>query len=767
MQPQHSQWSADAASPGWPTHAARPLIASFVFLYLKANLCYENTDFSVKLGEFSVRYLPLLVLIGATIGILIGWYSPFLTSVIAPAGEIYIRLMEVIVLPYLMASLIQGLGSLPQDTAVKLFRKSWGIYLSLWATAFAVLYAVALSAPRIHEPAVVNFSDSDIGGAFPKSSLIDLIVPNNLFEALNNNYIPSIVLIGIIFGIAIQKVESRGDFLDGLAVIRSACIRIWGWVVYLAPLGVCALMAGSVGSMNTVGFAAMSMYVFVVFLSGLLLGLWLLPMLLSCFLPLSYWQILSALKDAFLIAIVTSLSVAALPLVQQAAQDIAKKACGPADEQRQKELIQTALSVSYPLAQVGNFFIMVFILYASFYFFVQIANIQLVELPFVTLISGIGSPSSSIGAVSFLADWLNMPVATTDLYIETMTVTRYVQVLASVSGFAFITFLVTFNFYGKLRLRPTRLAITLAISSVAVVAIWSAGRWGGAHIPLHSDTSYRAMELPDDLKSNGDGVSVAKAVTDTSGTQDTTGNSESEFALDRIQAEGILKVGFNPHVMPFTYQNDQGQYVGFDVELMHRFANDMNVDLKLIPFEWQALGDDLKNAVFDIAVGGLYITGRRLENLTVSDPYYVSPLALIVKTDKLNRFESRDLINEAKELTIAVFEDPVLVPLAKRIFPSAKLKIVPDYEGLADETDVDAALWTLEQARAWAISQDGYSAVVPRDLASHFLFGYLMPPGSRDVADYLNYWLSLQRENGILEEMTKRWINPASKDMTR
>ncbi|MEP3278332.1 MAG: cation:dicarboxylase symporter family transporter [Stappiaceae bacterium] len=710
------------------------------------------------------KHLPMFVLFGGITGVLIGLYSPLLTEIIAPAGSIYIRLMEVVVLPYLISSLVLGLGGLEPQNAVKLFKKSWAIYLVLWAITFAVLVFAATTVPLVTQAAVVNFSQTLTSGTGSGSSLIDLLVPNNFFQALANNYIPSIVLLGLIFGIAVQKSEKPTELLGVLSAIRLACIRIWGWIVFLAPIGVCALFASTIGSMDPQGYAAMTIYIVVVTLSALLLGLWILPMMITAFLPLKYWEIMSALKDAFLISVVTSLSVAALPMIQEAAQKIAKKHCAEEDENEQKEIIQTTLSVSYPLAQIGNFFILAFLFYASFYFFVPLTKLQLIELPFVTLLSGIGSPTSSIGAVSFMANWLEMPSETTNLYVETMSVTRYAQVLASVAGFSFITFIVTFTFYGRLRFDVRRFAFTAIVAALCLSAIWSLGRWGGAHIQLHSETNYLAMGLPKNLQTLGDKNLVSRLTQVGSDKPAVSEAGKVGDTLGRIQSNSVMRVGVNPHVIPFTYENNNGRLVGYDVEMMVRFAQSMNVELEFVPYAWQSLTEDLVSGKFDIAIGGLYITNARLEAVTVSDPYYENPLALIVRSDRIDDFSSRSKINQLKNLTIAVFDDPVLIPQTKRSFPSAKIRIVANYDNLKNEKDVDAAIWTLEQARAWAISHPGYSAAVPRDTASRFLFAYLMPPNSPGLSDYLNYWMGLQKDNAVLAEMAKRWIDPAASD---
>ncbi len=702
-------------------------------------------------------FLPILVLIGGAFGLAIGVFSPFLTSVIGPFGDIYVRLMEVVVLPYLVSSLILGLGQLSPSTAMKLLRKSWLIYLLLWGASFTVIILMAFTVPLISQPAVVEFDAPIPLGPGAKETLVDLLVPNNLFQALSQNYIPSVVLMGVIFGIAVQRSDKPTSLLAILKIVQRACVRIWGWIVYLAPLGVCALFATSISTMSLTGYATMSIYVVVVCLSALILALWVLPMLLTVFLPLRYWEILSSLRMAFILSIVTSLSVAALPMIQAAAESFARRHDLEAGEKDQKEIIETSLTVSYPLAQLGNFFILIFLFYAAFFYSIHLLPRQILEIPFVTLLSGVGSPTSSIGAVTFMAEWLGMPPTATNLYIETMSITRYAQVVASVSGFAFVTLLVTFAFYGKLRFNLRAFVLTVAVSAAALFGVWSIGKSGGTYVKLHSDVSYLSMGLPKDIQS----LSDANSPKTLSNVDPERKNAEDRYTLERIQQSGTLRVGYNAEIIPFAYKNSDGRLIGFDVELIYRFAQSMNVDIEFTPFEWQQLKDDLASRKFDIAISGIYITDSRLDALTVSDPYYQSPFALIVRSERVPEFASRKSIASINDLTIAVFDDPILVPLAKRSFPSAKIRIIPNYNHLSELEDVDAAIWTLAQAKAWAISHEGFSAVVPKNTAYRFLFGYLMPPNSGSLAEYLNYWMRQEQRNGIMDDMKRRWIDPA------
>ena len=92
---------------------------------------------------------------------------------------------------------------------------------------------------------------------------------------------------------------------------------------------------------------------------------------------------------------------------------------------------------------------------------------------------------------------------------------------------------------------------------------------------------------------------------------------------------GRPRVGFGPHVIPFSYFNAANELVGYDIAFAYALARDLGVNLELIPItDWATLTDDLKAGRYDLAVGGVYVTDERLQAVTVSKPYLQSQLAL-------------------------------------------------------------------------------------------------------------------------------------------
>jgi proton glutamate symport protein len=188
-------------------------------------------------------------------------------------------------------------------------------------------------------------------------------------------------------------------------------------------------------------------------------------------------------------------------------------------------------------------------------------------------------------------------------------------------------------------------------------------------------------------------------------------------------------------------------------------ARDLNVDLELVPIiDWATLNDDLKAGRYDLALGGVYLTNDRLQAVTASNPYLQSQLALIVRSDAANRFLDGNKIKQEKGLKVATFKSDIMIPLARTLFPQGEVVVVPDYDVLLRDNSIDAALWTLEQARAWAAANPGFSAVVPTDFGAPLLMAYLMPPNSPQLVNFINQWLDLQRASGFEQQMKEYWL---------
>ena len=152
----------------------------------------------------------------------------------------------------------------------------------------------------------------------------------------------------------------------------------------------------------------------------------------------------------------------------------------------------------------------------------------------------------------------------------------------------------------------------------------------------------------------------------------------------------------------------------------------------------------------------------------MSQPYFATPVALIVPSQRAEIFLDAGGVLSQPELKLAVFDDPVLVPLSRRLFPNAQLVIVPDYSHLPDTMNrVDGAVWTLEQGTAWAAEHDGFTAVAPDHISRPISTGFAMAPDSTELGGYVSQWLQLRADDGFRAEQIAYWLQLRPRQSTR
>jgi proton glutamate symport protein len=456
------------------------------------------------------------------------------------------------------------------------------------------------------------------------------------------------------------------------------------------------------------------------------------------------------LRPAFVLALVTTLPTSALPLIQRVSERIAARAGLEGEEAN--DIIRATISLSYVFASLGNYFAALFVVYASYHFKVMMSALDTALLPLLTLLSCSGSPSTTIDAVKFVSEWLGLPSSTVPLYVEAMTITRYGQVALSVSAYGFATIAVPLVYFRCVAWRSDRAAMALSVAAglFAGVAI-------GAHalstrlFPPATNAAVLDRTLDPAL------VADVKAVVRDS-LPEPLPPIDGPATLEGIRARGVVRVGYGRDIVPFSYANARGDLVGFDVSYAYRLARDLHVRLELVPIDWRRLEADLIAHRFDIVMAGAYVTDQRLQTLQVTDSYFQSPLAVITRSSNATRFLSYEAVAGASNLTVGVLEYPVLVPLVRQLFPKAHIVTLDSYDQLPRRPEIEAAIWSLDQAHAWASGHPGYTAVGPTGMGSPLSFAYFLPPDSIAVTRFVNLWMSLQVNNGFHDSQVAYWM---------
>ena len=113
--------------------------------------------------------------------------------------------------------------------------------------------------------------------------------------------------------------------------------------------------------------------------------------------------------------------------------------------------------------------------------------------------------------------------------------------------------------------------------------------------------------------------------------------------LDAIKQAGALKIGTEGTYAPFTYHDESGKLVGFDVEIAEAIAAKLGVKAEFVEGKWDGLIAGLDANRYDVVINEVGITEKRKEKFAFSDPYIASRAVLIVKEDNSDIKDFKDL----------------------------------------------------------------------------------------------------------------------------
>ena len=110
---------------------------------------------------------------------------------------------------------------------------------------------------------------------------------------------------------------------------------------------------------------------------------------------------------------------------------------------------------------------------------------------------------------------------------------------------------------------------------------------------------------------------------------DSGGGGEGDL-LQEVKDRGVLRVSTDPAYPPQSFQNNQGEFEGFDIDVAEEIARRMGVEVEWMTPSWDVITAGSWNGRWDLSVGSMTPTPERQEVLHFSPPYYYTPAAVAV-----------------------------------------------------------------------------------------------------------------------------------------
>lgn len=123
--------------------------------------------------------------------------------------------------------------------------------------------------------------------------------------------------------------------------------------------------------------------------------------------------------------------------------------------------------------------------------------------------------------------------------------------------------------------------------------------------------------------------------------------------LAQIQERGEIVIAMEGTWAPWTYHDESGTLVGFDVEVGQQIAQALGVEATFVEGEWDGLLAGLDAGRYDIMINGVDVTEERAEAYDFSDPYAYNRTAVIVGGDNTDITSMEDLAGKRTANTIS------------------------------------------------------------------------------------------------------------------
>ncbi|CAG0985276.1 Proton/glutamate-aspartate symporter [Methylophilaceae bacterium] len=273
----------------------------------------------------------LAALLGIAIGLLFQWLGEadetvqaglYLSGVV---GGLFIDLLKMILIPLVFTSIAVGIANLQGHEQM---HRVWTTTLIFFGFTMVIAVLIALILSNVFRPgaglqiamfadAMQNFKATELTlPQFFEHFLRGLFV--NPFTAFSQNNVLAVVIFALFVGIALVMGGERYRHLHQLLKeLLELTMRIVGWIMRIAPLGIMALLIKLTATQDAAMFASLGKFVAIVVGGTLLHGIVVLPLLLYLITGVTPLRMFRGARDALITAFATSSSSATLPVTMR------------------------------------------------------------------------------------------------------------------------------------------------------------------------------------------------------------------------------------------------------------------------------------------------------------------------------------------------------------------------------------------------------------------------------------------------------------------
>ncbi|WP_294136778.1 dicarboxylate/amino acid:cation symporter [Sphingobium sp.] len=371
------------------------------------------------------------MLAGFVIGLVVGlavymtapdarWVDHVTTYVTGPIGQIFLRLLFMLVIPLLVSALIVGIAEMGEIRALRrvgLRTLVYTLVVSAIAVAVSLLVVDLLRPGAGINPAMARAMLSEAGpgaqailsrgsDAPHGMAAFIAIVPDNIVAAMAGNDILAVMVFALFFGIGLMLVRTPQTqlLLSAMEGLLAVTMRLMGLVIRLAPIAIACFMFNLAAHFGWDLLIRLSAYVGVVLLALAIQMFGVYSLLIAFIAKRSPWRFFADVQEATVMAFATASSNATLPTALRVAEE---------ELRLPRRIARFVLTIGATANQNGTaMFEGITVIFLAQFFSIDLSIAQQVMVMMMCILGGIGTagvPAGSLPVVAMILGMVGIP----------------------------------------------------------------------------------------------------------------------------------------------------------------------------------------------------------------------------------------------------------------------------------------------------------------------------------------------------------------------
>ncbi|MDY3768800.1 MAG: amino acid ABC transporter substrate-binding protein [Sphaerochaetaceae bacterium] len=235
---------------------------------------------------------------------------------------------------------------------------------------------------------------------------------------------------------------------------------------------------------------------------------------------------------------------------------------------------------------------------------------------------------------------------------------------------------------------------------------------------------------------------------------------DSDQSLKAIQDKKVFVLGLDDSYPPMGYRDENGEIVGFDIDVAREVCSRLGVELKTQPIDWSAKELELLTKNIDCIWNGFTVTEERKEKILFSEPYLKNRQVVIVRNDgKINSIASlsgKKVGVQAGSSGEYAFEQTEVYPTVRVVAFKDFLTAITDLKiGGVDAVIIDEIVADSQIKKASAANQ--LKILRSEPIASEdYAIGFRK--GEQKLVDAVQQKINEMKKDGTLKKISEKWF---------